>query len=96
MGATGAIAPVILRKRLIAPAVSTRNGKIISTLSIRNIKILNTPVSELYQFSKHKIFFLSFFSGSILTRLDRNSYGWGGKNRQHSGWPKSEPAESNS
>ena len=43
-GATGAIAPVILRKRLIAPAVSTRNGKILLTLSTRNIKILNTPL----------------------------------------------------
>ena len=43
-GATGAIAPVILRKRLIAPAVSTRNGKILLTLSTLNIKILNTPL----------------------------------------------------
>ena len=43
-GATGAIAPVILIKRLIAPAVSTRNGKILLTLSTRNIKILNTPL----------------------------------------------------
>ena len=41
-GATGAIAPVILRKRLIAPAVSNRNGKILLTLGTRNIKILNT------------------------------------------------------
>ena len=41
-GATGAMAPVILRKRLIAPAVSNRNGKIILTLGTRNIKILNT------------------------------------------------------
>ena len=38
----GAMAPVILRKRLIAPAVSTRNGKILLTLGTRNIKILNT------------------------------------------------------
>ena len=44
-GATGAIAPVILRKRLIAPAVSTRNGKTLLTLSTLNIKILNTPLS---------------------------------------------------
>ena len=28
---TGAMAPVILRKRLIAPAVSNRNGKILLT-----------------------------------------------------------------
>ena len=42
MGATGAMAPVILRKRLIAPAVSNRNGKILLTLGTRNIKILNT------------------------------------------------------
>ena len=41
-GAMGAMAPVILRKRLIAPAVSTRNGKILLTLGTRNIKILNT------------------------------------------------------
>ena len=41
-GATGAMAPVILRKRLIAPAVSNRNGKILLTLGTRNIKILNT------------------------------------------------------
>ena len=38
----GAMAPVILRKRLMAPAVSTRNGKILLTLGTRNIKILNT------------------------------------------------------
>ena len=44
-GAMGAMAPVILRKRLIAPAVSIRNGKILLTLGIRNIKILNTPLS---------------------------------------------------
>ena len=44
-GATGAMAPVILRKRVIAPAVSTRNGKILLTLSTRNIKFLNTPLS---------------------------------------------------
>ena len=43
-GAMGAMAPVILRKRLIAPAVSTRNGKILLTLGTRNIKILNTPL----------------------------------------------------
>ena len=43
-GATGAIAPVILRKRLIAPTVSTRNGKILLALSTLNIKILNTPL----------------------------------------------------
>ena len=43
-GATGAMAPVILRKRLIAPAVSTRNGKILLTLGTRNFKILNTPL----------------------------------------------------
>ena len=42
--ATGAMAPVILRKRLIAPAVSTRNGKILLTLGTRNFKILNTPL----------------------------------------------------
>ena len=36
---TGATAPVILRKRLIAPAVSTHNGKILLTLSTLNIKI---------------------------------------------------------
>ena len=41
-GATGAMAPVILRKRLIAPAVSNRNGKFLLTLGTRNIKILNT------------------------------------------------------
>ena len=41
-GATGAMAPVILKKRLIAPAVSNRNGKILLTLGTRNIKILNT------------------------------------------------------
>ena len=41
-GATGAMAPIILRKRLIAPAVSNRNGKILLTLGTRNIKILNT------------------------------------------------------
>ena len=46
-GATGAIAPVILRKRLIAPAVSTRNGKILLKLSTLNIKILNTPLNLL-------------------------------------------------
>ena len=40
MGAMGAMAPVILRKRLIAPEVSTRNGKILLTLGTRNIKIL--------------------------------------------------------
>ena len=44
MGATGAMAPVILRKRLIAPAVSTRNGKILLTLGTRDFKILNTPL----------------------------------------------------
>ena len=44
-GATGAIAPVILRKRLIAPAVSTHNGKILLTLSTLNIKILKTPLN---------------------------------------------------
>ena len=44
-GAMGAMAPVILRKRLIAPAVSTRNGKILLTLGTRNIKILNTPLN---------------------------------------------------
>ena len=44
-GAMGAMAPVILRKRLIAPAVSTRNGKILLTLGTRNIKILNTPLT---------------------------------------------------
>ena len=38
----GAMAPVILRKRLIAPAVSARNGKILLTLSTRNLKILTT------------------------------------------------------
>ena len=43
----GAMAPVILRKRLIAPAVSTRNGKILLTLGTRNIKILNTPLFSL-------------------------------------------------
>ena len=43
-GAMGAMAPVILRKRLIAPAVSTRTGKILLTLSTLNIKILNTPL----------------------------------------------------
>ena len=43
-GAMGAMAPVILRKRLIAPAFSTRNGKILLTLGTRNIKILNTPL----------------------------------------------------
>ena len=43
-GAMGAMAPVILRKRLIAPAVSTRNGKILLTLGTRNFKILNTPL----------------------------------------------------
>ena len=36
------MAPVILRKRLIAPAVSNRNGKILLKLDTRNIKILNT------------------------------------------------------
>jgi hypothetical protein len=41
-GATGAMAPVILRKRLIAPAVSNRNGKILLTHGTRNIKTLNT------------------------------------------------------
>ena len=41
-GATGAMASVILRKGLIAPAVSNRNGKILLTLGTRNIKILNT------------------------------------------------------
>ena len=45
-GATGAMAPVILRKRLIAPAVSNHNGKILSTLGTRNIKILNTLLSN--------------------------------------------------
>ena len=40
----GAMAPVILRKRLITPAVSTRNGKILLTLGTRNLKILNTPL----------------------------------------------------
>ena len=44
MGATGAMAPVILRKRLIAPTVSTRNGKILLTLGTRTFKILNTPL----------------------------------------------------
>ena len=43
-GATGAIAPVILRKWLIAPAPSTRNGKILLILSSRNIEVLNTPL----------------------------------------------------
>ena len=43
----GAMAPVILRKRLIAPAVSTRNGKILVTLSTINIKILKTPLQFL-------------------------------------------------
>ena len=43
-GATGAMASVILRKGLIAPAVSNRNGKILLTLGTRNIKILNTPL----------------------------------------------------
>ena len=43
-GAMGAMAPVILRKRLMAPAVSTRKGKILLTLGTRNIKILNTPL----------------------------------------------------
>ena len=43
-GAMGAMAPVILRKRLIAPAVSTGNGKILLTLGTCNIKILNTPL----------------------------------------------------
>ena len=42
----GAMAPVILRKRLIAPAVSTRNGKILLTLGTRNIKILNTLLQK--------------------------------------------------
>ena len=51
-GATGAIAPVILRKRLIAPAVSTRNGKILLTLSTLNIKILNTPLNSVYNLVK--------------------------------------------
>ena len=46
MGAMGAMAPVILRKRLIAPAVSTRNGKILLTLGTRNIKILNMPLNS--------------------------------------------------
>ena len=49
-GATGAIAPVILRKRLIEPAVSTRNGKILLTLSTLNIKILNTPLITVHNF----------------------------------------------
>ena len=44
--ATGAMAPVILRKRLIAPAVSNHNGKILLTLGTRNIKILNTPLRK--------------------------------------------------
>ena len=47
-GAMGAMAPVILRKRLIAPAVSTRNGKILLTLGTRNIKILNTPIPQIF------------------------------------------------
>ena len=45
-GAMGAMAPVILRKRLIAPAVSNRNGKILLTLGTRTIKILNTLLSK--------------------------------------------------
>ena len=36
------MAPVMLRKILIAPAVSNRNGKILLTLGTRNVKILNT------------------------------------------------------
>ena len=38
----GAMAPVILRKRLIAPAVSNCNGKFLLTLGTHNIKIINT------------------------------------------------------
>ena len=44
--AMGAMATVILRKRLIAPAVSARNGKILLALGTRNIKILNTPLYD--------------------------------------------------
>ena len=41
-GATGAIAPVILRKRLIAPAVSTRNGTRLKRLILGSrTKIIN-------------------------------------------------------
>ena len=43
-GAMGAMAPVISRKRLIAPAVSNHNGKILLTLGTCNFKILNTPL----------------------------------------------------
>ena len=72
-GAMGAMAPVILRKRLIAPAVSTRNGKILLTLGTRNIKILNTPMDSICEKFKFKLnlppFSLASFESKIHLRV---------------------------
>ena len=44
MDAMGALAPAIFGHLLLSARVSTRNGKILLSLSTRNIKILNTPL----------------------------------------------------